>query len=815
MAGARLRHLVVLPGCKGGRAMAQLRRIAWALLALAPVAAAGAAPAARTETRSLAGLAAPGRVITDHWGVAHIQAASARDAFFLQGYAAARDRLWQIDLWRKRGLGRLAASFGPAFVEQDRAARLFLYRGSMAAEWAAYPAEARGWTEAFADGINAYVAEIAAGKRPLPPEFSLTGSAPERWSASDIVRIRSHALVANLGNEVARARSLCLGGAAWEPIRIKIEPPHTPIMPKGLDPCDVPADVLSDYLLATAPVSFDGKTVAATTGPQALAAFNAAVADEGSNNWVIDAAHSATGRPILANDPHRAHGVPSLRTVVHLDAPDLSLIGAGEPALPGIAFGHNGETAWGITIFAIDQEDLYLHSLTSPDSYRFNGQPLAFTRVDEVIEVKGAAPRTVTLTFSHAGPVVWRDARRAFSVRSVWSQPGGSGYFNASWMYRAEGWPDFEAASRHWGAPPLNLVYADRRGDIGWRASGFTPVRANWDGLLPVPGDGSHEWQGLMAADLLPAIKNPARGWFATANEMNLPADFPNDVRRVGFEWSDRSRIDRISQVLAAKPRLDLVDSMALQTDQTSPLALRTIALLDGLAGDTEDQRAAIALLSGWDGEERIDSAAAALFEVWTQRHLRAATVAAAVPQAAQPAFTAPAIGAVVSVLAAPGSLLGPDPAASRRRILLASLASAWSETVQLLGRDPARWRWGDLHLARFAPAVATIANPALRRQLELAPLQVGGSASTPMATSMRGNSFDVAAGASVRLVIDVGDWDNSVFINTPGQSGDPFNAHYRDLFPLWAAGRYAPLLFSRAAVERNAESITSFTPAQ
>jgi penicillin amidase len=774
---------------------------------------AAAAPPARTETRPLAGLSAPGRVVTDHWGVPHIQAGSARDAFFLQGHTAARDRLWQIDLWRKRGLGRLSASFGPAFVAQDRAARLFLYRGAMAAEWAAYPAPAKGWTEAFVAGINAYIDEIAAGTRPLPPEFGLTGSRPERWTADDVVRIRSHALVANLGNEVARARSLCLGGKPWEAIRIKIEPPHTPIEPKGLDPCRIPADVLADYLLATAPVSFDGKTVAATSGAEALAAFNAAVADEGSNNWVIDAAHSSTGRPILANDPHRAHGVPSLRSVVHLDAPDLKLIGAGEPALPGIAFGHNGESAWGITIFAIDQEDLYLHDLETPDSYRFNGRPLALTTVTEQIEIKGQPSQPVTLAFSHAGPVIWRDGTRAFAVRSVWSQPGGAGYFNASWMFRASGWRDFEAASRRWGAPPLNLVYADRHGDIGWRASGFTPIRRNWDGLLPVPGDGSHEWQGLLAADLLPTLRNPARGWVATANEMNLPKGFPNESRRVGFEWTDRSRIDRIEQVLGAKPRLDPVDSMALQTDQTSPLALRTTALLKGLVGNDASQTSALALLSGWDGRESIDSAAAALFEIWTQRHLRAATVAAAVPAAARPAFTSPAIGAVVSVLADPGTLLGPDPETTRRQILLGSLGTAWAEATKLLGPDPARWRWGDLHLARFTPATAAIAPTALRRQLEMPPLQVGGSGSTPMATSMRGNSFDVAAGASVRLVIDVGDWDNSVFINTPGQSGDPFNAHYRDLYPLWADGRYAPLLFSREAVARNAESITDFTP--
>ena len=308
--------------------------------------------AAMSEVREVSGLTAPGEIVVDHWGIAHVYGANTRDAFFLQGYNAARDRLWQIDLWRKRGLGRLAASFGPKFVEQDRASRLFLYRGDMAAEWAAYPAEAKSWTEAFVAGINAYIAEIRAGRRPAPPEFAMTGSAPESWTADDVVRIRSHALVGNLTAEVIRARSLCLGGLPYEPLRRKLEPAHEIQVPKGLDPCVVGPEVLKDYLLATGNVSFDGRTmVAEAPDLKRLAEHNTEVTREGSNNWIVDAAHSTTGRPILANDPHRAHGVPSLRYVVDVNAPDLHVIGAGEPALPGVSFGHNDTAAWGLTIF--------------------------------------------------------------------------------------------------------------------------------------------------------------------------------------------------------------------------------------------------------------------------------------------------------------------------------------------------------------------------------------------------------------------------------------------------------------------------------
>ena len=776
-------------------------------------------PAVAVEARALQGLSSPGRIVIDHWGIAHIYGASAHDAFFLQGYNAARDRLWQIDLWRKRGLGRLSGSFGPAFVEQDRAARLFLYRGDMAAEWASYPTDAKAWTEAFVAGINAYVQEVGAGKRALPPEFQLTGSRPELWTAEDVVRIRSHALVSNLTAEIARAQSLCLGGRKYEPLRRKLEPQHTLVVPEGLDPCAVTPGVLKTYLLATTAVSFDGKTVVAER-PDAtrLAEADAAMAQQGSNNWVIAPSHSATGRAIMANDPHREHAVPSLRYLVQVDAPDLHLIGAGEPSLPGVSFGHNDTTAWGLTIFPVDQQDLYVYRLSAehPDSYAYRGGWEAMTVVHESLPVKGEADRDIELRFTRHGPVIDYDPAggKAFAVRSVWSEPGGAGYFNAAWMFRATRWHDFEITHAHWSAPPLNLVYADTSGDIGWLPSALVPVRPNWDGLSPVPGDGRYEWKGFLKPERLPAEHNPARGWFASANEMNLPAGYPNENNKISFEWTDRSRIDRIQAVLGGKDKIGILDSERLQTDQHSTLALRAMALLAPLQGDDADQTAALALFRGWDGNETADSAAGALFEIWVARHLRADAVTRFVPEKARPAFGDPNLASVISVLETPGDLLGPDPAKARADLLKISLAEAYREARDLLGPDPGKWRWGTIHRAAFAPASAALAGPSLKAQLSVGPLQVGGSASTPMATTYRPSDFSVIAGASVRMVLDVGAWDNSVVVNTPGQSGDPYSPHYRDLFPLWASGSYVPLLYSREAVLKNAETIIDVTPA-
>lgn len=765
-----------------------IRAVAAALLLTTAVTAQEAPPGSFTESRALPGLTAPGEIIIDRAGIPHIYAANARDGFFLQGYAVARDRLWQIDLWRKRGLGRLSASFGAQFVAQDRAARLLLYRGEMAAEWAAYPSQAKGWTEAFAAGINAYVADVEAGRAPLPIEFSATNTRPERWQADDVVRIRSNALASNLTSEVVRARALCGGDLKYEPLRRELAPAHTVSIPKGLDPCSIPADVLDDYALGTGDVRFDGqKIVVASLDPDI---------QEGSNNWVIGAGKSATGRPILANDPHRAHAVPNLRYLSHIDTPELKIAGSGEPALPGISFGHNEDVAWAITIFAIDQQDLVV-----------NPKATKLTEVRERIEVKGAPPREVVLKFTDDGPIIHEDptSGRSFALRATWTKPGASAYFNASWAWTAKTWDDFLVARDHWGAPPLNLLFANRAGDIGWAPGGFVPVRAAGDGLLPVPAGKVHRWTGLLDAKLMPVKHNPADGWIATANEMNIPAGYPH---MLGLEWADRSRITRISEVVGSKPKFGLTDAMALQNDPTSPMARRAVALLQGLAGRDANERGALALLGNWNGHEGPDSAAAALYEIWAARHLAASAVKAIVPEAARRNFGRTSIGNILPVLE-DGKLLGPDSAALRAEILLGSLGLAFAETAGLLGPDPATWRWGALHRADFQPSLPIAGRDAERR---VGPVPIGGSGSTPMAMGI-GPDFRVVSGASVRVVMDVGAWDNSMAINTPGQSGDPASPHYRDLFARWATGNYVPFVWSRPRVLQEAERIINVTP--
>ena len=766
----------------------------------------------QVEDRQIAGLAAPAEIRVDHWGVPHIYARSARDAFFVQGYNAARDRLWQIDLWRKRGLGLLARDFGPDFVEQDRAARLFLYRGDMKAEWAAYGQGARSHTEAFVAGINAYVLEIRSGMRTLPREFRIAGTTPDIWAPEDVVRVRSHGLTRNAGMEATRARILCAGGPGADRLFKKLEPDWTTKVPDGLDPCTIPETVLDDYNLATRGVKFD-------TARRRLAAEAPAPESQGSNNWTIAPSRTTTGRPILANDPHREHGLPSLRYVAHLEAPGLSVIGAGEPALPGVSIGHNETIAFGLTIFYADQEDLYVYETSpdDPDLYRYRGGWARMETVRETIEVRGGGARDVDLRFTRHGPVVHTESgsRRAFALRSVWAEPGASAYFGSLGYMTARSWPAFKAALANWGTPSENQVYADVGGRIGWVAAGRVPARPNWDGLLPVPGDGRYEWKGFLTQAELPSRLNPPEGFIATANAMNLPPGYPVAERKVGFEWSNPSRLQRINEVLGSGRALGLADSMALQTDPTDMTSRRLIQLLAPLSSPDPLTSSALDLLRGWDGSARADSAAAAIYLIWTGKHLGPAVVGRAAPPQVRDLIGGGDLAAVMDLLESPGEALGPDPEAARRTLLLESLGAAAREARDRMGPDPSTWAWGRLHQAAFTHVLAPLATGADREGLAVGPEPMAGTSLSPLAATWRADDFRVTSGASFRMVLDVGAWDESQFINTPGQSGDVDSPHARDLFQTWVKGGYAPLLYSRKAVEAATETLIRLTPSR
>jgi penicillin amidase len=742
---------------------------------------ASSALASEDQSYEVEGLTRPAEVLVDTWGVPHIYAQTHYDAFFVQGFNAARDRLWQIDLWRLRGLGELSAVFGAAFLDQDRANRLFLYRGDMYREWLAYGSDAKKIAESFAAGVNAYIDLIDENPSLLPPEFSLMNYRPARWSARDVVRIRSHGLLRNVRYEAQRARIVCAAGieasASWK----LLEPEWTTSVPEGLDPCAIPEDVLHTYDLARAPVRFDPEE---TTRTQIDTDRDARAV--GSNNWAVAPARTDTGRPILANDPHRGHSVPSLRYISHLVAPGMNVIGAGEPALPGISIGHNERIAFGLTIFAIDQEDLYVYEKDG-DSYRYGDSQEAFRTITETLDVRDAEAHPITLRFTRHGPVIYETDTQAFAVRAGWLEPGMAPYFGSVEYMRASNWREFLGALNRWGAPSENQVYADVDGNIGYKPAGLFPRRPNWDGLLPVPGDGRYEWNGFFDMDVLPVEFNPARGFVGSANSMNLPRDYPIAQYPMAFEWTEPYRYRRVWQQLSDDGH-SVRDSLDLQQDY---LSLRAREVIRRIPRSVDNSAAR--MLRGWDGVLSADSGPGALYVIWLERHLKPGIQAYLWPDDPQ-LFESIDIRNVMRIM----------EEGNVDNVVAQTLDAAYLETQSELGEDPSSWAWGAIHHTHFRHPLLDLADPKLASAMSMKDYPRGGSGMTTNATGYYDHALEVDSGASYRQVLDVGNWDAARATNAPGQSGDPRSPFYDNLLEGWATGSYFPLLYSREEIEKH-----------
>lgn len=765
---------------------------------------------------ALPGLRAEGEIRIDRWGVPHIRAGSLHDAFFLQGFNAARDRLFQIDLWRKRGLGLLAGDFGPGYLAQDRASRLFLYRGAMAAEYAHYGDDAEEICAAFAAGINAAIDAIEAGDLPLPEAFGRLGTSPAKWSPEDVVRIRIHALAGNAMSEFLRHRLMQVMGAEDGAIADQLRAPLLPhLAPREWKPAThvaLPADAMDLYRLATAPVTFPPARLRATLDEaetwskvSANRVVQAAAKYSGSNNWAVAASHTTTGRPLMASDPHRAFAAPSIRYLVHLEAPGLSVIGAGEPSSPGVMAGHNGHSAFSMTYFPADQEDLMVLDLVAGGYHHVDG-PRPLTEITETIPVRGAPDQPVVLRFAGNAPILWQDDHHALALRTTFTEPGTAPYMACLASMRARSPDAFCQALEGWGAPASNQVYADVSGEVLWQVAGRVPRRKAGHGVLPVPGDGRADWAGFMNASDLPGINAPARGFVNSSNEMNLPPDWDSRAVPVGFEWYRDGRADRVTEVLSKAPT-DVAASCALQTDAHNRIALRLIARLpaEGLGEGTGADAAK--LLHGWDGVMHAQSGAALIYAIWSARHLYPALIAR-LPEAARPLIEEVEETAVVEIFEGGrpelAALLDLGDKAARQALLGKTFADAVEECVLDHGRDVGGWAWGDVHRARF---VQPSGGP------EIGPLPVGGGTATVMMQAYEAPSFQSVVGASVRMVVDVGAWDESRWINTPGQSGEAGSDHGGDLAPIWAAADYVPMPYSREAVDAVTTVILKLSP--
>jgi penicillin amidase len=435
--------------------------------------------------------------------------------------------------------------------------------------------------------------------------------------------------------------------------------------------------------------------------------------------------------------------------------------------------------------------------------------------VHEEIKVKGQGIVPVELKFTRHGPLinVEREKNRAFAVRTAWLEPGCAPYFPSAAHMRSKTFEDFKTTVEKWGTPSLNHVYADLKGNIGWAPRGYAPIRPNWDGLLPVPGDGRYEWTGRWTGDQFPTRYNPPSGYITTSNEMNLPPDYPYKSRKLGFEWSFPFRHQRIDEVLSKLDRVSMEDSLRLQNDVVSIPARRLVALLQPLTSSDLKTMAALQVLKGWDGSTDVGSPAAALHEVWFSRHLGKAFKLAVLDKSVADAFGAPYAVTMLDVLEHPESKF-PDKADEKRNeVLLSSLHDAFEDMEKLQGPDPKSWAWGKLHHNFLEHPFSPLVDGATREKINVGPMERAGSQFTPNRSSYSATDFRDTVGPSLRIVVDLGNWDNSRAMNHPGQSGIPDSPHYRDLAPLWQRGEYFPLLYTRKAVEKATETRITLVP--
>lgn len=726
------------------------------------------------------GLNEPVEVLRDHWGVAHIYARNQHDLFFAQGFVASQDRLFQMELWKRSGQGRLAEILGPSALFRDFNARLLRYGGDTKAEYESYSPDTKEILEAFTQGINAY---IASRTRDLPVEFQIAGFKPEPWKPEDCLnRMAAFSMTGNSWDELEHAQAIAAVGAEKASQLFDFDPAVTLDPAPGINLAGLSPDLLRNLVGSDTRIEFPNYLL------------------EGSNNWTVSGSLTRSGKPLLANDPHRVIAEPSLRYIVHLVAPGWDVIGAGEPGLPGVALGHNQHIAWGFTIFGLDQQDLYLEELNPSDPSQYKtGRGWEKMRVEkEAFAIRGGPDVTVDLKFTRHGPVLWSDGKRALALRWVGAEPGTAGYLGSLAVDRAQNWQEFEAAMPRWKVPSENIVYADNEGNIGEHSVGLAPLRKNWTGLIPVRGNGDFEWSGFVPTPELPHSFNPKAGFIASANHKMIPDGYPY---KVGYQWAPDFRIQRITALLSgardAGRKLDSSDMRNLQTDVVSLPARQLKELLRLAAGTTPDSSAQ--LLLQWDAVVGRDSAAAALYELWLGETTRQ-VIHRVAPKSLWSLLDSEWTPATLLRALSHPQTFGMNPG-DRDQILLDSLKAATIKLTQLQGADSSQWSWGKLHTVKFRHPLDRAAESAAA--FDLGPIPRPGDEYTVNATGYFDDSFAQVSGASYREILDTSDWDQSLAVNAPGQSGEPGSTHYSDLLPLWDQGRYFPLSYSRAAVEK------------
>jgi penicillin G amidase len=749
-----------------------LTRVLLAVVVLLAVGAGGTGLWLRTSlpttdgTLALPGLREPVRVSRDAHGIPTIRAESEHDADFALGFLHAQDRLFQMDMMRRYGAGRLSEVFGARTLAPDRAMRtLGLYRAAQA-QFAVLSPEVQQALAAYADGVNAF---LATRKGALPPEYYLLDTNPEPWRPADSLvwgKLMDLQLTGNFRGEIYRA--LLLQHVSPEDLEV-LYPGYPKDAPVALGSVRAALERLPlDRLYAALPPGL---------GPK-----------RASNEWVVDGARSQSGKPLLANDPHLDFAAPGVWYLVRIELPDDTIAGVTAPGTPFLLVGHNDHIAWGFTTTGSDVEDLFIEKPdpTDPSRYLAPGGARPFELRHETIAVKGEAPVALTVRATRHGPVIsdladFAVGDNVLALEATWLAPDDRTP-DAIWrLARARDWDGFRQALESWTAPQQNIVYADVDGNIGFAAPARIPIRAAGDGWLPSPGwDGSHDWTGAVPFDALPWAFNPKDGRIVTANNKIVPDDYPYFLTR---DWELPYRAERIAALLDEMPRQSPDASAAIEADVLSLPAQNLLPLMLQAAPKSDQARAAMKLLRRWDGRMDRDASAPLIYEAWL-RELGQALMAHKLGTDLADRWR-PRPDVVQSILAAHRDWC---PASDCDAALAQSLERALEWLTARYGSDMGAWRWGAAHEAAFtSPVWAQV--PLVGRWFDAA-LPANGGNNTVDAGGM--DTADDAApfrdlhGPSLRMIVDMAAPREARFMIAPGESGNPLSPHWSDLALPW-----------------------------
>jgi penicillin amidase len=807
---------------------------------------------------TVSGLDAQVEILRDDWGVPHVYASTPHDLYFAQGYTQAQDRWWQMEFFRYAGSGRIEELTGKNedVFGTDVFIRTVGWRRASEADFSTMSDDMRAPLQAFADGVNAYISSRPADDLAMQYRvLGITGIniAVQPWTPVDTL-VWGKVMAWNLTNSTPRKLTRqALYTTIGEDMTRDFTPPYPydGDRPTILYPQDLPLSDASAATTAQSSAYVPGAPVSSVLagGVRADEMMFSGGMGVGSNNWVATGSMTADGTPLLANDPHLGIQMPSLWYEIGLhclpvtDTCSLDVVGFALAPSPGVIIGHNAEIAWGVTNTEADVQDLYLITLNpdNPLQYQWNGEWRDMTVIPETISFGGGEPSiTFNVRVTHLGPIlndnqIDEETGELLGYNNVdpmvlrWTGSDPTTLFRSVLnLNTASNWDEFRAALTDWDLPSQNFVYADVRGNIGYQMPGRIPIRpAGIDGLTPYPADSDDDiWQGYIPFDNLPRIFNPPREYIVTANQAIAPTKYYDQLAETlgadanylfSYDWAYGERAFRITDMLRERVPNTVETYQQIQGDNLNLSAeliqpyLAALSL-DGTAAQARD------FLANWDFQMNIESAQAALFGAFNARLLHN-LFDDQLPEDIQ--ADNHELYSAVLLMDQPENVwwddaATPDTIETRDDILQRSLAEAWETVTEMLGSDTSAWQWGKLHTATFVSNPLGMSGVALLEQLvNRGPVPTGGTSDSVNATgwSPASGHFEVNWLPSMRMIVDVGDFDNSLSMHTTGQSGHPSSAHYDDMIDSWRTIQYHPMLYSRDKVEAAATDRLILSP--